>query len=351
MIRFFLYLLLVLTAYLIFYITEEYNFLINIVTPKYIFTSNVIFFILAQLLIIIISLLILNCINFLLSLPKKIYEKYHSHKIKKDNLFILNYFTDLILEKKKFDIISLKKIQSNMPELSKYISIILYEISNNSDERISYLQDFLQYSPNNLSAKKKILTELIKQKSYSKALLYAKEINNYNDTDPEILVIFLEIYSNLDMLEKLLAYIDKLEKLFPKYFQNNVNRITEYLVNFLERNITDLDQEKQIAVLETILLYDPINLKSIDLLCKIHFNNSKKEIANHIILEAFSLKPSYELFKNFLNMNISVPPEEIYDIFINKIDKYNEENYILIAQIALSLKLENKFKELINQKL
>lgn len=346
-IKFIIFLSLILTGYSISVYLKCYNYFINISFLDYSIEVNFIFGIGILLLAILIVNIILNGVFFIISIPKKLLS-YKDDLFKSDpRKIILSYYTKFVLNDNNLSAEELLRSLNYIPQsLMYHIHFIILRYTKDFTQTITSLKYLMSNSEYKNYATKKLVHIYLGIGKLEEALVLVESLPNNNDI--EALLLALDAYAKLKLYSKFSNVVNKLNKLDKNLWADYQDKIANYFFDAAKNSMIINSNNNEVKfLLDSALLYKSNMFEAIELYCSFNekLNQAQKNIA--LIKGAFSVNPSFELFQLYLRY-ASEENVEIYNSLILLINKEKHFNLFLI--MASYLKLFDEIEKLVASK-
>ncbi len=349
MIRFLILCIVFLLLYIGFNAIADYDFAIELIISDYQVTSTLFTFIATFFVTQIILMICLKSIFLVLDLPQILKNKWQKRKLQKVNQKLLIAIAELLMSNKSKSLgLTNKLIPSLDKTNNEVINLIKAEVAKDFEQKIQFLKKLLNKKHYSIYAAKKISELFYQNMHYKQAEEYALKAFNENDSDTEIIIMLIRIYSSLGAWNKLVFLTSKLQRANSKLLEKYSEEIAGYYFAAAKFHIQSGSNNECLNYLESALELKPDCLEALNLFTELSTNTKNTVIILKILKNAFLAKPCFEIARMYIASSRS-SPDAMYGTLASLVlpSKYPD----LFLALAAYLNLPDKIAEIKEQKL
>ena len=349
MIRFLILCVVFFLLYLGFNAISEYDSSLKFTLLGYqiettLFTASALF--LATQLVLMI---LLRFIFLVFDIPTLLKKKWRQRKLTKVNNNLLNSLAQLLMGNRKK---SLKITGSFMSDLDNehkdVINLVMSETEQGFDKRISYLRNLLDKKHYSVYAAKELAKIFYENHHHKQAEECALKGFNEDDTDTELMLILIRVYSALNLWPKLVFIVSKLQRADTNLLAKHSDEIAGYYYAAAKFYLQSGDDADSIKYLESALELKPDYIEALSLFTELSTNSGNSASALKVLKAAFAAKPCFEIARMFAD-NSRSSDDAIY-VMLAGIAAPSKYPALFLAMAAY-LGLIDKIKEIKEPKL
>lgn len=300
MIRFLILCVVFFLLYLGFSAITEYDSSLEVSLLGYqlettMFTSAAVF-IAAQLILMIA----LKFIFLVFDIPTLLKKKWHKRKLVKVNKRLLNSLAQLLMGNRQQSLKITNSLVSDLDDDNKDVAnLLLSETETGFDKRISYLRNLIDKKHYSVYAAKELAKIFYQNNHHKQAEECALKGFNEDDTDTELMLILIRVYSSLNLWPKLVFIVSKLQRADVELLDKHSEEIAGYYYAAAKFYLQSGADSDAIKYLESALELKPDYVEALSLFVELSNNVGNTASTLKVLKAAFAAKPCFEIARMF----------------------------------------------------